>query len=53
MNCWNSLLVEAIVGIEGRTGASEGPAPLVAGVLSGLTGCSSSLEPTVLGGTFL
>ena len=53
MNCWNSPSVEAVVGTGGRTGASKGPTPLVAGVPSGLTGCSDSLGPTVLGGTFL
>ena len=58
MNCWNSPSVEAVAGTGARTGASgagasEGPTPLVAGVPSGLTGCSGSLGPTVLGGTFL
>ena len=52
MNCWNSLLVEGIMGTGRRTGASEGPKPLVAGVFLGLIGYFDSLGPTVLAGTF-
>ena len=53
MNCWNSPLVEVVMGTGKRTGAFEGPTPLVAGVSLGFTGCFDSLGPTVLGGTFL
>ena len=55
MNCCNSPSVEAVAGTGVKTGASGAgasgsPTPLVAGVP---TGCSGSLGPTVLGGTFL
>ena len=55
MNYWNSLSVEVVVGTGVKTGvsgagASGGLTPFVAEVS---TGCSGSLGPTVLGGTFL
>ena len=58
MNYYNSLLVEAIVGNEVKTGAFRAETfgdliPLVVGVFLRLMGCSGLLRPTVLDGTFL
>ena len=41
------------MGTGGRTRASEGLTPLIAGVPLGLAGCYDLLGPTVLDGTFL
>ena len=53
MNYWNIPLVEAVTGTGAKTGAFEGPTPLVAGVILRLAGCSGLLESTVFSGTFL